>query len=195
MEKKKTDAPLYGEILEQCVELLQKAQDHEEQKIRLLLQVGEKVDTLMNQTGEQEKLLKRLSRDISVRRGRLVLPAELKEFRQLYLSFGETFYNGTPGKLVTGQTLEALRELVRNRVKKKSHDRKSVPLNVVKKINNHIRNLLSKLEEWNPDEGEIQEFRDQVEVMKALIFDVVKFVNVLGTSKQLSLFSVDELRR
>jgi len=78
---------LYSNVLKNCIECLDKVNEFEVSKLPIIMKLGSEIDNLVSSQDDKEALLKRLSRDISKTRKKLIDYETLESYHQLYLDY------------------------------------------------------------------------------------------------------------
>lgn len=76
---------IYQKTLSETVALLNEFHDCESRRIQIAIAVGAKLNVLIAAHDNDEKVVTKLSREISNNRGKVTLPSELLQYRQLHL--------------------------------------------------------------------------------------------------------------
>lgn len=126
---------LYIECLEKCVTIIEEVQSSEKHKISLLHQLGQQIDLMVSNAPEGEPVLKRLARDITKARKKIVDDRQLEKCRQLYLFSNDLqiqdFYECSSRDLTVSMIFDIINKKVSN---KKEKDSNTVFKVLIKKI-------------------------------------------------------------
>ncbi|MCS7214950.1 MAG: hypothetical protein NZ826_02195 [Thermodesulfovibrio sp.] len=189
LQNEKVSNILYDEVLNKCLLLLQKLNQHEEEKISIAIEIGRNIHSLTENA--DFSLIRRLSRDISKRTGKLYLPSQFSEFRQLYLNFQNIERIKDKAKNVLNQlTLDfAIKLSETNKKSKKNYEEsKNQYFLILQRIEKLLIKLDILIEENFPDEDKINEIIKKFNLLQDKITDIVNNLQIQRKSPQLSIF-------
>lgn len=145
MEKQGNMNTLYPITLGQCIPLVDKIAQRESEQITLSLELGKQIVRLVANSPDKAPLYKKLARDITSARGKLITSAKISEYEQLFLSFPE---RGSVTELSKTLLSDLTTEMVL-KLSKKSLDKTAtvvVEKSKVLRLFHQIERLLRRLE-------------------------------------------------
>jgi len=160
--KEKKNENIYREVLTQCINLLKKMSDYEEEQILLAFEIGKNVDKLLKEYSSDDSVIKRLSREISKQLGKFFEPSIFIQYQQLYLNFGTIESIKEKTKIMNEIDMNTLLEIVsksKNNQTKNHQNNISIFITILKKIERLSEKLNNLLYEKTPSDEEIEEIK------------------------------------
>lgn len=186
--KEKIADSLYEEVLKDCLSLLQKFANHEEQKIVIAIEIGKTVNSLIEKT-QDTFILKKLSRDISQRTGKLYLPSQFSQFHQLYLNFQDMEQVKEQTKNILNQiSLDLLFKISSIETKKNTKENHNPYFLILRRIDKLLIKLDILADEKSPTENDLREILKKITLLKDKFDKIIKKLQSPEGSSQLSIF-------
>lgn len=188
-QKEKITDGVYEEVLEKSLLLLQKFANHEEQKIEIGIEIGKTVNLLIEKQ-QDTSILKKLSRDITRKTGKLYLPTHFLSFHQLFLNFHNMKQVKEKTKNIVNQlSLDLLFKISNTDKKSENHNEKQ---NSYFLILRRIEKLLVKLDisinEQFPTEDDLTEILKKIELLRNKCDEIIKNLQSPKKATQISIF-------
>lgn len=188
IQKEKIADSLYEEVLKDCLSLLQKFATHEEQRIGIAIEIGKAVNTLIENT-QDTFILKKLSRDISQKTGKLYLPSQFSQFHQLYLNFQDMEQVKEQTKNILNQiSLDLLLKISNTETKKNTKENQNPYFLILRRIDKLLIKLDILVYEKSPTEDDLREILKKLTLLKDKFDKIIKNLQSTSGSSQLSIF-------
>lgn len=188
IQKEKIADSLYEEVLKDCLYLLQKFANHEEQKIAIAIEIGKAVNTLIENT-QDTFILKKLSRDISQKTGKLYLPSQFSQLHQLYLNFQDMEKVKEQTKNILNQiSLDLLLKISNTETKKNTKENQNPYFLILRRIDKLLIKLDILVYEKSPTEDDLREILKKLTLLKDKFDKIIKNLQSTSGSSQLSIF-------
>ena len=192
METKSDFKRFYAQILNECISLMAEESQHEQEQIRIALEIGQKINQLMAEAAGNETVIKNLARDICRERGKMVSPSRLDEYRQLYLNLGsmETV-NSLAERALNDISLSTLSKWTADG-KKDIGNRGGAPTTNIVTFLEKVTRLLTRvetiLEDQELNEEELASAINSIESVHSRANAVYKAIHGYGGPRQMDFF-------
>lgn len=188
IQKEKIADSLYEEVLKDCLSLLQKFATHVEQRIGIAIEIGKAVNTLIENT-QDTFILKKLSRDISQKTGKLYLPSQFSQFHQLYLNFQDMEQVKEQTKNILNQiSLDLLLKISNTETKKNTKEKQNPYFLILRRFDKLLIKLDILVYEKSPTEDDLREILKKLTLLKDKFDKIIKNLQSTSRSSQLSIF-------
>ena len=180
---------LYSKTVKECVSLVDKECELEQEQISLALKMGEKIEQLVATEGEA--VIKKLARDIFKERQKIIPPSKLFEYRQLFLDLGSMETVKTlVEKSLNDVTMDSLIKIARNG--KETDGVRQSPRNEIVATLYKALNCLNRVERMLDEKGlsddELAEILKAAESVKDKAGSVLRTVEGNDGKRQLDMF-------
>jgi hypothetical protein len=188
---------LYKQVLKNCIECLEKLNEFEVSKLPIIMKLGSEIDNLVSSQDDKEPLLKRLSRDISKSRKKMIDYETLETYHQLYLDYDSPEnLKQEANELSCDVSVEMLSGMMKEGARNNKRGKGSTSENDAICILDKIKKLLIKVEimfEDNPlDEDKKGEIENKFDNIRDK-FDVLeKLIRISSGSRQQKLFTAND---
>ncbi|WP_297213466.1 MULTISPECIES: hypothetical protein [Thermodesulfovibrio] len=188
IQKEKIADSLYEEVLKDCLSLLQKFANHEEEKIGIAIEIGKTVNSLIEKT-QDTFILQKLSRDISQKTGKLYLPSQFSQFHQLYLNFQDMEQVKEKTKNILNQlSLDLLFTISNTESKKNNKENQNPYFLILRRIEKLLIKLDILVDEKSPTEDDLKEILKKLKLLQDKFDEITKNIQAPRESSQLSIF-------
>lgn len=190
IQKEKIADSLYEEVLKDCLSLLQKFANHEEQKIEIAIEIGKTLNSLIENT-QDASILKKLSRDISLKTGKLYLPSQFSKFHQLYLNFHNIDQVKEKTKSILNQlSLDLLLKIfdINKKSEKNPGEKQNPYFSILHRIEKLIIKLDILIDEQCPTEDDQKQILERIKLLKDKFDEIAKNLQSLRKNSQLYIF-------
>jgi len=166
--KEKKNENIYQEVLMQCINLIKKMNDYQQEQIFLAFEIGKNVDQLLKEYSSDDSVLKRLSREISKQLGKFFEPSRFIQYQQLYLNFGTVESIREKTKIMNEIDINILLKIIPNSKNNQNKNIKndiSIFIKMLKKIEKLSEKLNNLLYEKTPTDEEIEEINEIMQLI------------------------------
>jgi len=163
--KEKKNENIYQEVLRECINLIKKMNDYQQEQIFLAFEIGKNVDQLLKEYSSDDSVLKRLSREISKQLGKFFEPSRFIQYQQLYLNFGTVESIREKTKIMNEIDINILLKIIPNSKNKNHKNDISIFIKMLKKIEKLSEKLNNLLYEKTPTDEEIEEINEIIKLI------------------------------
>lgn len=179
----------YAKVVKECVALLNQEADYEKKKIALALEIGKKVDELLNLSqDDKDRIIKRLSRDISKERGKVISQSKIEAYQQLYLNFkAMDVVTSMEKSLMNDITVDMLTEMTLKdkQLEGKSAQEMSPLLSMLKKAHRILDRFEVLIKEKQPEDDVILKISTELQLIEEKSRTIINTLNNGGKQQNL----------
>ena len=166
--KEKKNENIYQEVLMQCINLIKKMNDYEQEQIFLAFEIGKNVDLLLKEYSSDDSVLTKFAREISKQLGKFFEPSRFIQYQQLYLNFGIVESIRETTKIMNEIDINILLKIIPNSKNNQNKNLKndiSIFIKMLKKIEKISEKLNNLLYEKTPTDEEIEEINEIMQLI------------------------------